>query len=314
VVVLTVPVSLGAREFRSRQWITLHAATSEKEKPGYLWMSKDALVTNMRRSELMGKAKSVHGELDAIQQWHREHHYTGGLVLRDLKLPLFAEENMEDIVEDPMRRARRECYYLYYERKPNAEMQQEIFCRGTTLLVDILTCLQTWYVYDEELDVKLHAGFRNHANRLLDDLIPLLVKDKRATVAISGHSLGGAVASILALKLQKRGYNVIQLTTTAAPRFCNQEAAAKLSPLLPKQTLRVADDRDIVPLLPPFASHLNCDKLWLSKNDQPRFVPKTNAPWWVDSVFINFLFWEILSSFGHRHLVGSHVAEVEKIK
>ena len=279
-----------------------------------MWYQVGDLITNMRRAGLMGEAKSVKGELDAIQQWHREHNFGGGLVLRDLEQPLFMDEDLEGIVEDPMRRARRECYYLYYERTPAAEMRQEVFCRGTTLWIDILTCMQTWYVYDEELDVKLHAGFRHHADRLIEDLIPLLVKDRRATIAVSGHSLGGAVASIIALKLQKRGYNVTRLTTIASPRFCNREAATKLSPWLPEKTLRIEDDRDLVPLLPPFAAHLKSDKLWCFQDEMPRFVPKATSPSWVDSVLINFRVWEILSSFGYRHRIGSHVTEVEKIE
>lgn len=313
--IFTVPLSYFGREWRKEQIQLLDAASKNMESPGYLWYQVNDLILNMKRAGIMGQtAKSVSGELGVIQKWHQDNGYTGGIVLRDLEQPLFLDD-MDDIVEDPMRRARRECYYLYYERTPTAEIRQEIFCRGTTLFVDVLTCLQFWYVYDEELETKVHRGFRNHADRLIEDLIPLLVKDnKRATVSVSGHSLGGAVASIVALKLKKRGYNVTKLTTIASPRFCNREGVSKLSPLLPEKTLRCEDDRDLVHLLPPFAAHLECDKLWFVQDDVPRLVPKAKQPSWVDSVLINFRAWEILTSFSYRHRIESHVDEVEKIE
>lgn len=315
VVIFAVPLSYYGREWRKEQILLLDIASAKQQSPGYISYQVNELIANMRRAGIMGQnAKSVSGELDIIQKWHHDHGFSGGIVLRDLEQPLFKDEDMEDIVEDPMRRARRECYYLYYERTPTAEIRQEVFCRGTTLFVDILTCFQFWFVYDKELDAKLHSGFRNHADRLIEDLTPLLVKDKRATIAVSGHSLGGAVASIVALKLKKRGYNVTKLTTIASPRFCTNEGASKLSPLLPKESLRCEDDRDLVHLLPPFAAHLECDKLWFIQDDVPRFVPKAKQPSWVDSFFINFRAWEILTSFSYRHRIESHVAEVEKIE
>jgi hypothetical protein len=244
-----------------------------------------------------------------------EHNFKGGLVLRDLKQPLFGEEDVEEMLEDPMRLARRENYYLYYELLPSAEIRQEIFCRGTTLKVDVLTCLQFWYVYDEELEAWLHLGFRNHAERLVNDMLPLLVvNDKKATIHVHGHSLGGAVATIVALKLKKRGYNVTRLTTVASPRFCNKTSAAKLSPLLPSKSIRIENDRDLVPFLPPFGVHLQCDKLWLVQNDAPRYIRKEDLPTWVDSVWTNFRLWEILSSFKSCHFMASHVDEIKKIE
>lgn len=197
VVGVTIPlvgVSIYVREWRQDQLKTLLEASTDKSKPGYLWYPVDDLAINLKRMGLMGRAvegaKSVKEELGVIRQWHQDRGFVGGLVLRDLEQPLFGEEHLEDIVGDPMRRARRECYYLYYERTPSAEIKQQIFCRGTTLAIDILTCLQAWYVYDEELDARLHIGFRNHADRLIQDVVPMLVKDKRATIQVNGHSLG----------------------------------------------------------------------------------------------------------------------------
>jgi hypothetical protein len=178
--------------------------------------------------------------------------------LLDVTQPLFQAnpdrgilEDLEDFALDPWRLARRECYYLYYEITGTGEIKQHIFCRGTTIAVDILTCLSFWMTYDEELDCRVHLGFRNQAERILQDIQP--ASDQRSTIEVSGHSLGGAVAYIVAAKLQKRGYRVTRVTSVGAPRFCATPKGAKLLELtLPKDTLRIENDTDLVPFLPLF--------------------------------------------------------------
>ena len=53
--------------------------------------------------------------------------------------------------------------------KPNGHSLQQIFCRGTTVRADILSCFQFRFVHDAELNLKLHCGFLRHAERLLND-------------------------------------------------------------------------------------------------------------------------------------------------
>jgi hypothetical protein len=286
--------------------------------------------TSLQGTSLPG-ARSVKEELDIIRAWHHQHGFKGGIVLRELTKPLFrlynvtdediaAEEDAEEVplfdITDPMRLARRECYYLYYELKDNGQLRQQIFCRGTTLSVDILTCLQSWWVYDEDCQCRVHSGFRNHADRMLQDILPLLAPptSQRATVELTGHSLGGAVAQILAIKLRKRGYKVISVTSIAAPRYCASDATATLQPLLPKNTLCIEDDRDIVPLLPPFAAPVG-DKLWLVRDGPARYIPadqRASFPW-ADSFLWNASCWNLLADNGRPHRIRNHVARIERI-
>ena len=106
------------------------------------------IITKIKRAGLMGSTKSVKEELDLLRKYHIENGYHGGLIVRDLSQPLFSlfsldESNEDDIAnkssESNEDMSHRECYYLYYEIKPNGHTKQEIFCRGTTLLVDVLT-------------------------------------------------------------------------------------------------------------------------------------------------------------------------------
>ena len=228
----------------------------------------NVLATTVARAGLMGTsvpgAKSVKHELEQIRKWHVDHGFNGGLVLRELTQPLFdvldfdedEVEGGDDVEPIPHHELlQRECYYLYYELTSRGETKQQIFCRGTTLRADVQTCINAKMKYDPDLGCRLHAGFLEHADRLLNDVLPLLAppSNRRATVEVCGHSLGGAVAFILAMKLKKRGYTVKRATAVAAPRFVEEEAAEHLQTLLPKDSLRIEDDFDFVPFFT--ASH-----------------------------------------------------------
>jgi Lipase (class 3) len=215
--------------------------------------------------------------------------------------------------------ARRECYYLYYEFKPTGAIVQQIFCRGTTLMEDVGTCLQMWMIYDDDCQCYVHKGFRDQANRILQDVIPLLIKSPRATIELCGHSLGGAVASILSIKLRNLGYNVVRLTTVGEPRFIRQSSNASLSSfleLLPKHQLRIENDTDFVPFLSPYCTKVG-NKIWLTSDGTIRYVgvdtKHVEASSWTDSVFLNFRFPEIIWSNGFPHRIPSYVERLQSI-
>jgi Lipase (class 3) len=302
--------------------------------------------------------KSVKEELDVIRKWHADHGYKGGLVVRELLQPLFEQHyhdsltttptnttptttttnntksstiiddrqqpqqqrscmTLEDLVHPNL--ARRECYYMYYEITPNGEIKHDIFCRGTTLTIDIWTSLTTWMKYDEELDCRVHMGFNRQATHILHDILPLMAPPSpRTTVRVSGHSLGGAVAYLLAAKLSLRGYRVTQVTSIEAPRICATKTSAKrLQSLLPPDTLRIENDVDPIPLLPPFAYTVG-NKLYLVDSlGKMAYLPanannNNNINSWTDSVFVNARVWEILSSQGRTHRVKYIISQLRQ--
>lgn len=283
--------------------------------------SPTEVAQQVRRMGLMGTKYSVNDELDSIRQWHRAHGYHGGLVVRDLTRPMFGAEDesvtIEEIIQDPTILNRRECYYLYYEVLGNGEIRQEIFCRGTALGFDILTCLQAWMVYDPEIQCRVHRGFLNQANRILEDVLPLLVTDRRATIHVCGHSLGGAVASLLAVKLRRRGYQVVHVTTVGEPRYCaSAKDAMQLLRALPSDVLRIEHEQDFVPFVPPFGAHVAAPKLWLTARHGVRYVRPVNSGdtgvGWTDSVWRNFL-WEILTKNGRPHRIPHYMDILEQL-
>lgn len=319
-------VSYQARQWRKQKIEELPLITDDGIwNTYYPTRSLPSVVQIVERAGLMGKSQSVKEELEDIRVWHQANGFKGGLILRDLTKPLFGLDggdsqtdvqqqpdlSIHEILEDPTRLARRECYYLYYELKGNGESQQQIFCRGTTLTADILTCLEAWMVYDEDLQCRVHKGFRNQADRILKDVIPLLTppNDRRGTIEVCGHSLGGAAATILAAKLRRKGYRVVRLTTIGEPRLCaTRRDADKLTELLPKDQLRIENDKDFVPFLPPFGTP-TANKIWIA-NDSLRLVPKGTD--WAESVWINFHVFEILASMGRPHRIPTYVQSLKR--
>lgn len=61
-------------------------------------------------------------------------------------------------------------------------------------------------VFDEECGCVFHAGFKEVADAVVQDLEAFL--EPGVEIKVAGHSLGGAAAVIVAAKLKLRGYNV----------------------------------------------------------------------------------------------------------
>ena len=287
-----------------------------------------SIIETIKRAGLMGSTSSVKEELDFLRKYHLDKGYNGGLVVRDLSLPLFtynessSSESCEESSDKNM--AQRECYYLYYQIHANGHKQQQIFCRGTTLLADVLTCLQSVYLYDEELQCHVHHGFNKHADRVIEDVLPLLTPpgDSISTVEVAGHSLGGAVAMLVAAKLKKRGYNITNVLAVAGPRLCRGYDDRKVfEKYLPIHTIRIENDFDLVPYLPPSGVSAG-DKLWLVSDEGIEKAFLLLKDWldepsnqWAESVLLNCVtkIFSIIKNQNQSHRIATHVAKLNKL-
>lgn len=124
---------------------------------------------------------------------------------------------------------------------------QIIAIRGTSNVENAMVNINLKLVLDQVTQVYFHHGFSYSARQVYRELKPLLKKDYQ--IQITGHSLGGAVAVILAAFLDSEGFDVNQVVTFGQPKVTNLTGAEKFKNL---NITRVVTPKDLVPLVPLF--------------------------------------------------------------
>jgi hypothetical protein len=106
----------------------------------------------------------------------------------------------------------------------------------------------------------VHRGFASSLDSLWTGVLPAvqaaLVAAPLLPVVVTGHSKGGAMATLSALRLFKNGIAPGGVYTYGAPRTGNTAFAKEYDTNIP-QHRRVENTDDIVPHLPPSATLLN---------------------------------------------------------
>ena len=131
----------------------------------------------------------------------------------------------------------------YFLAKKNG--QQLLVVRGTSNFENVLVDLDIQFKPDDLTGIQLHQGFSAAAKAVYLDAKPLL--SKSLPIHTTGHSLGGAVALILAMYLEKESYNLQGSTTFGQPKVTNVLGAKQFSQL---SVSRIVTPLDIVPLVP----------------------------------------------------------------
>ncbi|KAF6989908.1 hypothetical protein CFC21_007185 [Triticum aestivum] len=112
--------------------------------------------------------------------------------------------------------------------------------------------------YPGMTEAKVHSGFYSayHNTTLRDGVINGIQKTREAygniPIMVTGHSMGGAMASFCALDLiVNYGLKDVTLLTFGQPRIGNAVFATHFKKYLPN-AIRVTNAHDIVPHLPPY--------------------------------------------------------------
>ncbi len=147
-------------------------------------------------------------------------------------------------------------YYLATDHKSKTHI---IVARGTNNIENVIVDLKLHLEEDPVLNIVLHRGFAGAANAIYKDVKSLLKKDYK--IQTTGHSLGGAIAVILAMYLDKEGYKLSNILTFGQPKVTNVSGAGKFEHL---RIIRVVTKLDIVPLVPPLdpVDIKNIDIFW----------------------------------------------------
>jgi len=97
----------------------------------------------------------------------------------------------------------------------------------------------------KDTDIQTHEGFAATYESLRPQILKTLPADR--TIWITGHSLGGALATLAGVQLQAAGFRVRATYTYGGPRVGNAAFAGSL----PSPFYRFVYGSDVVPHLPP---------------------------------------------------------------
>ena len=124
---------------------------------------------------------------------------------------------------------------------------QIIAVRGTSNIENAMIDISLKLVLDQKTGMRLHDGFSFVAKQVYAEVKSMLKADYK--INVTGHSLGGAVALILAIYLDADQFNVEQATTFGQPKVTNIAGANKIRHI---NIIRVVTPLDLVPLVPLF--------------------------------------------------------------
>ena len=134
-----------------------------------------------------------------------------------------------------------------YVELDDATRVQWIVVRGTSSLINIRSDVDYNKVVESRLQIPLHKGFADAALQVYQFAKPLLKTNYETRV--TGHSYGGAAAVIVLMLLKEDGFKLGQAMTFGQPKVTNRDGVRKYRTL---PLLRFVNEKDPVPLLPPF--------------------------------------------------------------
>ena len=134
----------------------------------------------------------------------------------------------------------------YFLEQDPVRHRQIITIRGTANLRNIREDVEYIPSRNPKLGIYVHSGFDADTQQIFHDLEPKLIKSY--STVVTGHSLGAAIATLLMMYLQEEGYQLEPSINFGQPKVTNHAGAQKYHNL---PILRVADENDLVPMVPP---------------------------------------------------------------
>lgn len=129
----------------------------------------------------------------------------------------------------------------------NAETKEQIIAvRGTSNIENTVVNVGFILIKDEKTGIDLHQGFALSARDIYSQIKRKIKADY--TINVTGHSLGGAVAVILAMYLDADNYELGNVVTFGQPKVTNISGSKQFQSL---PLYRVVTAKDMVPLVPP---------------------------------------------------------------
>ena len=124
--------------------------------------------------------------------------------------------------------------------------------RGTSSFVDFVTDAKAWRVQRQMGDeqIEIHAGFCVAIEAVIDRIIEQLRRIPAKPIFATGHSLGGALAVLLAVYLRKAGLSAAGIYTFGQPRVGNKAFARYAQRVFGDRHFWFEDEADAIARLP----------------------------------------------------------------
>lgn len=160
------------------------------------------------------------------------------------------------------------------------QRRQWVVVRGTANLKNAEEDADYAKVGAPELGIVVHGGFLDDAHAVWSFARPLLKPGLETR--ITGHSLGGAVALLIGMRLRTEGFPVSRIVTFGQPKVTNEAGVNRFRDL---PLLRIVNHDDPVPLLPwetrgaaleGFFRHLGSE-LWMTDRGTWEFFTEPRA-------------------------------------
>lgn len=160
------------------------------------------------------------------------------------------------------------------------ERRQWVVVRGTANLPNAAEDADYVKVDSPELGIAVHRGFLDDERAVWSFVQPLLRPGFETR--ITGHSLGGALAVLVAMRLRMQGTPIARVVTFGQPKVTNEAGVARFRDL---PLLRIVNHDDPVPLLPwetrgaaldGFFRHLGAE-MWLTDRGTWEFFTEHRA-------------------------------------
>ena len=123
--------------------------------------------------------------------------------------------------------------------------------RGTANSHNAMQDINFFKDKSKRLGINVHTGFHRTAEMIADDLLSRLKEDYK--VCVTGHSLGGASAVVVAWYLDYANFNVGECITFGQPKVTDSHGNRMMRDKI--KLTRVVNETDVVPLVPPTGTH-----------------------------------------------------------
>lgn len=157
------------------------------------------------------------------------------------------------------------------------------------------------FLNEDNPKIMVHDGFLKLYSDIREKILKNITEnyDENSFICVSGHSLGGAIATITALDLKSLGYDNTVLYTYASPRVGNYELSNHIDRVSNLRHYRVINNVDIIPQMP------------LPVSPNPK---QYDAPYFYQHNGLEYSFQKYKQSITNNHSIITYTKYINEIK